>query len=318
MVGMMDGSVTNLSESIEPQQLLFLVQHQDGNVVNLPFDTAKSASSVPGIIIRSAVPIDTKTLFSNFEVAEESQSVDMDGFEAAKILNGAFMHFPNPLTLLVGSEESIRQMIATREKSGDVKVKFESLYPTNNAAAAMDLASLNDDIQEILGAPFGPILKTLVSANLVLDATGDNESLLSIEIETDSKKSAQQFAGIVSGGYLMLKAQLMAGASAIQPELSDAAVEKLSEIVDSVTIEADEETVSLDLPRIEEPAEMVKDLTPFMNDFFDGFRESLNRSKESALRNPIRAWAWRCITIMMLSRDFHPGTLIEVTMPTRG
>ena len=290
MVGLMDGSVVYLPASIEPQEFLNLARHQDGNIVNVPFDSAPAATSVPGIIVRSAVPIDAKALYSNLAVEEASQSVDLDGFKAARLPNGAFLHFPNPLTLLLGSENCIKQMIAKRDTSGKVKAEFESLFPANDAVAAMNIEPLHEDLQEMLqGAPFGPILKTILSANLVLDATGENESLLAIRIKTDSKKSAQQIAGLVNGGYLLMKAQAMANVSSLEPGLSDEVIERLNELVDSVTIEAEMETVALNLPRIQNPDAMMKELTPFIKDFFDGLRDSLNRAKESALRNPIKS-----------------------------
>lgn len=289
-VGFMDGSVRYLPRSIDPEQFLHLVQHQDGIPVNMSFESGPSATSVPGFVVRSAIPIDAKALFTLLRVDETVAKVDLGGHQATPLPNGAFMVFPDPQTMLVGTERCVKQMIAARQKSGEIRAEFETLYAASDAAIVMDIESLNEEMQDaFVSTPFGPILKTIVSANLALDATGGSDSLLSIDIETDGKKSAQQISGMVNGGYLMMKAQLLAAASSEEPRLPDEGIEKLSELMDSVTIEADEATVSLTMPRIEQPATMLKDLTPLMKAFFDGLRTELNRGKEAEVRLPIKS-----------------------------
>lgn len=122
----------------------------------------------------------------------------------------------------------------------------------------------------------------------MLDATGDNESLLTVKVESDDQQSAQQIFGLVNGGFQVLKGQALNAVSQEGSGIPEDVVGVLSELLDSVVIETDESTVSLDLPKIESPEKLLADLKPATIDLFNGIRAGRERAREMQKLNSIR------------------------------
>ncbi len=138
--------------------------------------------------------------------------------------------------------------------AGDVKKEFQSLFPKNDGAIVSRLDLEDEEIQTMFqGTPFLGMLQNLTKATVLLNATGDGESLLAATVETENPQTAQQIGGLLNGGYQIFKGQFLSQISQEQAGVSEDVIAVLTELVDSVTIEADDTAVKLNIPKIEDP-----------------------------------------------------------------
>lgn len=288
-VGIMDGSVRQLEGSIDASTFLHLAQHQDGQVVDIPFEYSGPPTPIPGIIVRYSEPFDMGTLMPKLTGAREPKDIEIDGNAAIQLAHDASVMFPDAQTMLISSEANLKTMRATRGKPAGVKEEFAQLYPANDAVVVGKLELTDEEIEELFrGAPFAGILQSLVKATIFLDATGNNESLLHVEVTTDDEQSAQQVYGLVNGGFQVLKGQAMNAVSQEGSGIPEDVVGVLGELLDTVAIETEEATVSLDIPKVEDADKLMSGLTPAFEELFKGIRSGREQAREMSKLNAIK------------------------------
>lgn len=287
---MMDGSIRNLERDAEAQDLLHLIQHADGMEAST-FDRSVSGSgTTPGIIVRCSNPIDLNAIKEKFLVSDrDNEFVEVEGRQAQRLNSGMLVVFPNAKTMLIASEETLTAMLRQKTKSGEVRAKFEVLYPAADIAAVADMSLLRDPLKKMTQQlPISGLIQNIDGISASLDLTGDQKSLLNLDITTVSNATALQLNGFASGGYQMLKAQAIGVAARDGSPLAETVVEILTTLMDSVDINAEANHVLLNMPKPENSTKLLKDATPALAEIFKGVRvgreAALEREKLGAIK----------------------------------
>lgn len=285
LVGFMDGSVTALDAKIDPETFLHAAQHQDGNLVDIPHGSSSSSMPTPGMIIRYAEEIDQQAFIN--EISPEM--IEIDGRPAFRLDSNSTLMFVDGKTLLWSGEETLRQMRTKRGQPGEVKEEFQRLYSANDGAAVSRLDLEDDEIKEFFpGTPFMGMLQKLVKATAVVDATGDNKSFLRVAIETEDEQTAQQIMGLMSGGFQIFKGQFLSELSREGSGVPEDVVGVLSELVESISLEAEQSSVALTIPKVDDPKKLMTDLEPAIKELAEGIRDGRARAKEFEKLNSLR------------------------------
>jgi hypothetical protein len=213
----------------------------------------------------------------------------IEGREARSLPGGLLVVFPNPQTMLIGSETPLKKMLGKRLQSGETKTKFEAMYPANDAAVAADLEPLAESLPQLTARiPMAGIIQSLRQVRVSIDLTGSQKSLTHIELTMENAGSAQQLAAFATGLYQMQKAEVLAVASADNSPISAEASEALGAMLDSTVIKADGVHVLVDTPRPENSAEFLKQLEPAFAEILKGIRSGREVATRSQKTNQLK------------------------------
>lgn len=284
-----DGAARFLPADIEPGELLHLIQNQDGNVVGDYYQAPPSSEPLPGVIVCVNRDFDQKEVLEKLPPRNEGKTVQILGHEAVALPDGMFLSFIDSRTLLLGPENTLKAMLSPRGKSGDKKAQFEALYPANDVAAIVDLEPVEELVQQISQqVPMAQLVQSVVGMAMTIDATGTGESHLNLKVEMSDAESAQQLNAIAMGGFQMAKVQALGQLSGDDSPVSEELVAVLTEVLDSVTIEAVKESVALNVPKLKDPDQFFKDVTPAFKELLQGVAESQKAAARRELTMPLR------------------------------
>ena len=288
-VAFTDGSARFLPAEIEPSELLHLIQHQDGNVVGDYFQSQPSSEPFPGVIVCANSDFDQKAVMAKLPHRNEGKKATIEGHEAYALPDEMFLTFVDEKTMLVGPENTLKAMLSPRGKSGDKKAEFEELYPANDIAAVVDLEPVEELVQQISQqVPMAQLVQSVVGLAATIDVTGSGESHLNLTVEMSDAANAQQLNAIAMGGFQMAKVQALGQLSSDNSPVSEELVAVLTEVLDSVTIEAVDESVELDIPKLKDPEQFLKDVTPAFKELVKGIAESQKAAARRAQTMPLR------------------------------
>lgn len=288
-VAFTDGSARFLPADIEPSELLHLIQHQDGNVVGDYFQAQPTSEPLPGVIVCSNTDFDQKVVVEKSLPRNEGKTTEIAGHDAVQLPDGMFMTFVDSKTILLGPEKTLEAMLSPRKKSGEIKAEFEKRYPANDIAAVIDLEPMEELVQQMSQQlPMAPLIQSIVGVAATIDMTGTGESHLNLTLEMTDAANAQQLNAIAMGGFQMAKVQALGQLSGDNSPVSEEVVVVLTEILDSVTIEAVEENVELDIPKVKDPDQLLKDVTPAFKELVKGIAESQKAAARRMKTMPLR------------------------------
>ena len=284
-----DGSAKFLPSEIEASELLHLIQHHDGHVVGDYYQAPPSSEPMPGVIVCANSDFDQKALLAKLPVRNEDEAMMIQSKVAYALPDGMILTFVDSKTMLLGPENTLKAMLAPRAKSGETKAEFEGLYPANDIVAVVDLEPVEELVEQISQQmPMAPLVQNIVGLVATIDMTGASESHLNLNVDMSDNASAQQLNAIAMGGFQMMKVQALGQLSGDSSPVSEELVTALSELLESVTIEAVEESVELDLPKVSDPEKFFKDVTPAFKELVKGFAESQKAASRRALTMPLR------------------------------
>ncbi len=284
-----DGSARFLPADIEPSELLHLIQHQDGNVVGDYFQAQPSSEPFPGVIVCANTEFDQNAIMEKLPRGNEGKSEKIAGHDAVALPDGMFLTFVDSKTILVGPKTTLEVMLSPRTKSGETKAEFEKLYPMNDIAAVVDLEPVEELVKQMSQqVPMAQLVQNIVGLAATIDATGTSESHVNLNVEMSDAANAQQLNAIALGGFQMAKVQALGQLSGDNSPVSEELVASLTEILDSVTIEAVEEAVELDIPKVKDPDQFFKDVTPAFKELVKGIAESQKAAVRRMKTMPLR------------------------------
>lgn len=284
-----DGSARFLPSEIEASELLHLIQHHDGHVVGDYYQAQPSSEPMPGVIVCANSDFDQKALLAKLPVRNDDQTMMIEGHEAYAVPDGMFLTFVDSKTMLLGPEKTLKAMLSPRVKSGETKAGFEELYPANDIVAVVDLEPVEELVEQISQQmPMAPLVQNIVGVVATIDMTGARESHLNLNVEMGDKASAQQLNAIAMGGFQMMKIQALGQLSGDSSPVGEELVTALSELLESVTIEAVQESVELDIPKVSDPEKFLKDITPAFKELVKGFAESQKTAASRVKTMPLR------------------------------
>ena len=285
-----DGAARFLPADIEPSELLHLIQHQDGHVVGDYYQAPPSSEPLPGVIVCANSDFDQKNMLSKMPPRNEDKTTTtIEGHEAYVLPDGMILTFVDSKTMLLGPENTLKAMLSPRTKNGEMKAQFAELYPANDIAAVVDLEPVDEMVEEIAQQmPMAPLIQNITSLAATIDMTGTSESHLNLNVEMTDNASAQQLNAIAMGGFQMIKVQALGQLSGDSSPVGEELVTALSELLESVTIEAVEESVEMDIPKVSDPEKFFKDITPAFKELVKGFAESQKAADRRALTMPLR------------------------------
>lgn len=288
-VSFADGSARFLPAEIEPTELLHLIQHQDGNVVGDYYQAQPSSEPFPGVIVCANSEFDQNAVLTKLPPGNEGEKAPIEGHEAYVLPDKMFLIFVDPRTMLLGPENTLKAMLSPRGKSGEKKAEFEEMYPANDIAAVVDLEPVEELVQQISQqVPMAQLVQSVVGLAATIDTTGTGESHLNLTVEMSDAASAQQLNAIAMGGFQMGKVQALGQLSGEDSPVSEELVAVLTEMLDSVTIEAVDESVELDIPKVNDPEQFFKDVTPAFKELLKGIAESQKAAARRAQTMPLR------------------------------
>lgn len=284
-----DGSARFLPADLEPSELLHFIQHQDGNVVGDYSQSTPSSHPMPGVIVCANSDIDQNTLLSKLPPRNAGKTVTIEGRDAHALPDKMFLIFVDSKTMLMGTENTLKAMLSPRTKSGDSKTEFEALYPANDIVGVVDLEPVAELVQELSQRmPMAPLVQNIVGVAATIDATGTGESHLNLIVEMTDAANAQQVNAIAMGGFQMMKVQALGQLSSDNSPVSEELVTVLANLLDSVTIETVEESVELDVPKVSDPEQFLKDVTPAMKELVKGLAAAQEAAARRAQTMPLR------------------------------
>ena len=285
----MDGSVRDLPLDINPLDLLHMMQHQDGFPLNYNGAANAVPSFLPGFAVRCVAAIDQEgVLLKLFPHTKEGVTVTVEGL-TARTYDRTLVVFPNPQTMLVGSETTLTAMLKKSAKSGATKARFEELFPANDAAAVADLEPLQDQLKELTGnIPMAGLIQSVQQLTLSTDIVGTGKSLQHITAVMSSKQSAQQLTAMATGMYQMQKAQMLAEASRDNSPITPEMAEILGTIMDSTVIKADGTSVLMEMPKPADPDQFMQQVTPAFAELLKGIRSGRAAANRSRKKNALK------------------------------
>lgn len=288
-VAFCDGSARFLPADIEPGELLHLIQHQDGNVVGAYFQPQQTTEPLPGVIVCANTDFDQKAVMEKSLPRNDGKTSKIAGHDAVQLPDGMYMTFVDSKTILLGPEKTLEAMLSPRTKNGETKAEFEKLYPANDIAAVVDLEPVEELVREMSQQlPMAPLVQSIVGLAATIDMTGTGESHVNLTVEMSNAASAQQLSGIAMGGFQMAKVQALGQLSGDNSPVSEEVVAVLTELLDSVTLKAVEETVELNLPKVKDADKFFEDMTPAFKELVKGIAESQKAAARRAKTMPLR------------------------------
>lgn len=303
-VGMMDGSMRLLQADAAPEIWRQLAQHQDGEVIESFPDASLGGSLVPGLIVRYAEDFDQAQLLPLVLGGKPGSAVEIAGLPATRIDSATSVVFPNPRTMLISSESALQQMLAQRQPSQGLREKLEELFPAGDIVLVSEAEVAKYWLRTMQGPPgFLGFLAMITQATLVLDATGAGPALLDVRITTDNPQAAVQLNGLVTGGFQMVKAQVLNQLSQPESPIPETLVAKVSELLDSATVTVEEQEVTLNIPKLENAAATFEALSKEMTALAGIWRQSVQERQELSRQMAIK----QMVLAMHTFHDVHNG-----------
>lgn len=283
----MDGSARFLPSDLPPDGLRALFQHQDATVAPA-VEQNIHYGSVPAGFVRSSEPLDRKRILETALYGPDVRTRDIGGLEATTDRDLIYYMFPDDRTLLFGPESTLQRMLEKRKTGNAIRKQFESLFPAGDAAMVVDASQFGEGMQSAIAEfPMAGIAMSLREVHAALDLTGTSPNLLLMNAEMSAPSTAQQLNAVLTGGYQMMKVQAIGAASGDGSPLDDAAVDELITQLDAVSISARDRSVTLTLPRPKNGRQIVKTLSPAIEEVLKGVRQSLSAEREYAHRRSL-------------------------------
>ncbi len=286
---MMDGSVRSIPTDVTPKQWLQLARHQDGEVPEIIPTTNHGIEPVPALIVRLSDPIDQQQMITQLLGNGQPTATEISGQPATRLDPVTCVVFPTPRTMLISSEAVLTEMLAPRQASEGLRLQLEQLYPASDVVLLGSLEGTRDVLTLMLPeTPFAGIFSSITQASFMLDTTGSNPSLLAIQVTTDTPQSALQINGLVTGGFQMLKGQLLNQLSQPESQIPESLTTMISEMLDSVAISTDDKNVSLQLPKLENPTQTFQGLSTEMAALAGLWRQMAAAQQDISKRNSLK------------------------------
>ncbi len=292
-VAFLDGSVRKIPAKIDSIELLYMMQHSDGNMVqhDVYSPATRSSAPAPGIVVRCSNKIDQPAVLSRLSVLKDTETPKIGGLNSHRMTSGILIVFPDPKTMLLGSESSLSTMLEKRAKSGETKARFEKLYPSCDIAVALNMEPLQEHVPDVLGPvpiPIATLIQSITSVAASVDIVGTSESVVHIDVNTADDSNAQQLNAMANGGFQMLKAQTLGTAARDNSPAAEQLSEVLSTLLDSVEIEAEGTRVLLNMPKPENPKLFIDGITPAVGEILKGVRGSREVAERRKQMNPLK------------------------------
>ncbi len=289
LVGFMDGRVQALNVKIDSIVFLRLAQHSDGAEVHLPYEQLRSSVQSPGLIVRYAEAMDQESVPAVLSgVGRGGERIELDGHPAIRLDDDDGVMFPDEKIMLVSSEKNLKLMRSKRGKAGAIKEEFNSLYPANDAVVVSSLQLTDDELDQIyMGSQSIGLLRHLVKAKVIINATGGNKSLLHATVETDDAQSARQLTGSLNEGFRLFKFSILSNISRRNSGVPEKIVAVLSELAGSAAFKSQDAAATLDIPKAADPQTLLVDLAPAIREVMDGIREGRTHASDTERLNAI-------------------------------
>ncbi len=93
VVGFMDGSVREISADVDKQTFLHAAQHQDNQIVDIPYESYGPSMPTPGLIVRYAEEFNQDEFINAIPKSKEPEDIEIDGHPAFRIHPDASVMF---------------------------------------------------------------------------------------------------------------------------------------------------------------------------------------------------------------------------------
>lgn len=287
---LMDGSTQMLSMDLGDDVFLALATHSGGEVINESLERRSFyyGPQPPGFVLTFSAPINNEEFVEKI-THQPSNLTEIAGVPA-RVVDPAVFAFPNDRTVLLGHRAIIEQMLKPEPATGEIRKRFEELYPGNDGAAVADAKLLVEVVlEENKGAPMLNMIEPLQSGEIVLDFTGTSPNFLSVHVKTANALSAAQLIGLAQSGLGMLRSELFVIAQEETSGITSDHEAFITNMLDGATIKAQKETAVFEVAKPEDSAEFKKLLQPLLKDFADGIRDSMKTSLANAELREMKA-----------------------------
>ncbi|HRA88886.1 MAG TPA: DUF1559 domain-containing protein [Planctomycetaceae bacterium] len=297
LVAFMDGRVRSLSADIDPTALANTITHSDGiPVPDLDLNGGgrrARVQSMPGIILRTTVPLDRKAVFELTLVGLGEGEAGKIGLQDVTVFESCMVAMPDDRTLLVGPEPLLTKMLAPRaaagKSTGTVHQQLTASFPINDVAWAIDLEPLTELKKQLSqNIPMPGLLESIQGVLFTADLEGTGKFLSQIEVRTTDNKAATQMSGLAQGMLQMQKAQMLMMANTPQSPISSETAEMIAELYDTVEIKTTDSTVSYVMPKPESMDALVEKLKPAFVAMFGGIREAKTAGVAMSRKNNMK------------------------------
>lgn len=278
---MMDGSTLMMSMDLASETITQLATHAGGEVIDQEFRSNNRyyGPKPPGFIMVFSAPVDNEQLVEKL-TGQPSNLIEISGVPAREV-DVAIFAFPNERTIVWGQRQIVEQMLKPEAASGEIRKRFEELYPANDGVAIIDAGPLLLELlaEELQGVPMIEMMESLKGCEALLDFTGTSPNWLSLHVKTTNALTAAQLIGLAQSGLGMVRSELFVLAQEETSGISSDHEAFVTNMLDSATVKAQRETAVLEIPRPEDPAEFKKLFEPLLKDFSDGFRQAMKGVK---------------------------------------
>ncbi len=296
LVGLMDGSVRRLSADIDPTVLASLITCAGGEAVDygtLSGDRPSRVKAMPGIILRSTLPLDRDAVFNISLVGLGEGKPGKIDTQDVTVFESCMVALPDDRTLLVGPEPLLKKMLAARtaagQDTGTVRKQLAEIFPANDIAGMIDLEPLKDlKTQMAKNTPMPGLFEGLQGAMFSADLAGTGKSLSQIEVRTANKNSAMQLSALAQGMLQMQKAQILGMTNAPESPLTSETAETLAELFDTVKITTNDSVVSYMMPKPGNMNSFVESMKPAFVEMFNAIRETRKWAASTERQNNMK------------------------------
>jgi len=287
---LMDGSTQMLSMDLGDDVFLALATHSGGEVINesLQRRSFYYGPQPPGFVLTFSAPINNEEFVETL-THQPSNLTEIAGIPAREV-DPAVFPFPNDRTVLLGHRAIIEQMLKPEPATGEIRKRFEELYPANDGVVVADAKLLVEVfLEENKGAPMFNMIEPLQGGEIVLDFTGTSPNFLSVHVKTANALSAAQLIGLAQSGLGMVRSELFVIAQEETSGITSDHEAFITNMLDGATIKAQKETAVFEIAKPEDSAEFKKLLQPLLKDFADGIRDSMKTSLANAELREMKA-----------------------------
>jgi hypothetical protein len=296
LVGFMDGSVRSIPADIDSFFLRCLITHAGGEVIDhaaLDGDRSSRVQSMPGMILRTTVPLDRETVFRvTLSGLGEGDSGNIES-QAVTVFESCMVAMPDDRTLLIGPEPLLKKMLAPRaaggKADGTIQQQLFANFPANDIAGMIDLEPLKDlKNQAARNTPFPGLIEGLQAASFTTDIAGEGKNISQVEIRTANKAAAQQLSALAQGMLQMQKAQMLGMANTPDSPVSPELAETLAGLYDTVKIATNDNTVSYVMPKPENMDAFVESMKPGVISLFEAIRGARKAAAAASRKNNMK------------------------------
>ncbi|MFO0979989.1 MAG: DUF1559 domain-containing protein [Planctomycetaceae bacterium] len=273
---LMDGSTQLLSMDLDADVLKALATHAGGEVISDDFRSRANyyGPQPPGFVLTFSAPVDNEQFVEKL-THQPSNLIEIAGVPAREVSPAVFA-FPNERTILFGQRAIIEQMLKHEPATGEIRKRFEELYPANDGVAVADAKMLVEFfIEENRGVPMFGMVESIEGGEAVLDFTGTSPNVISLHVKTANALTAAQLIGLAQSGLGMVRSELFVLAQEETSGITSDHEAFVTTMLDSAKIEAQKGTAVFEMEKPQDAAEFRKLLQPLLKDFASGIRDSL-------------------------------------------